>query len=158
MNYLIGERSVRGELIMELKQFIDRYQIAFQNIYRSISEMMEVHVHADITTDQFTTLQLIHKHEKLTSTEIANLVGVGKSAITAIVNRLVQKDLIQRNRYEKDRRIVYLSLTNQGVKIVNKTEQAIHQYITHKLAHFSIDEIEGFLLALEKLAKLMKED
>ena|SRR5690625_3525301 len=144
--------------MIELQQFIQRYQQAFQRIYRNINDMMNEHVHANITTDQFTVLQYIAQNNKVTSTEIAREMGVGKSAITALVNRLVQRNMITRERNEQDRRIVYLRMTDEGLYAVQQTKQAIHRYLEDKLSHFPIEDIEKFLLSIEKLAELMEDD
>ena len=119
--------------------------------------MIKQHVHTDITTEQFTILQFIHQAKSTTTTQIAQSLGVGKSAITAVVNRLVNKELLERNRSETDRRIVAISLTDQGRAVVAETEAEIHRFIADKLGHFNPKEIEGFLIAIEKLAILMEE-
>lgn len=116
--------------------------------------MMKQHTHSDLTTDQFAILQYIHKQGKTTATDIATTFGVGKSAITAFVNRLMHKELITRRRNERDRRIIYLSLTEQGALAVKETEKAIHLFLIEKLEEFDIDDIDRFLQALEKLAHL----
>lgn len=149
---------MQGGRAIELVNYIHRYQLAFQSIYRSVNSMMKEHVHTDITTDQFTVLQFIHQQEKVTSTQISQAMGVRRSAITALVNRLVERAFVQRERNKKDRRIVYLTLTETGTHVVKETENAIHLYLTDKLTHFSIEDIEGFLLSIEKLATLMNED
>lgn len=120
--------------------------------------MIKQHVHTDITTDQFIILQFIYQREKVTATEIAQHFGLAKSAITAYVNRLMQKNLLQRERNEEDRRIIYLSLTEHGTKVVTVTEKEIHQFIEEKLAHFDRKEVEKFLHALERLSDLMEMD
>lgn len=120
--------------------------------------MIKQHVHTDITADQFEILQFINQEKSTTTTQIAQIFGVGKSAITAFVNRLVDKGLLVRNRSEKDRRIVAISLTEQGRKIVAETEKEIHRFIAEKLEHFNLSDIEGFLTAIEKLAILMEND
>ncbi len=120
--------------------------------------MMKKHVHPDITTDQFIVLQHISQHNKVTTTQISQALGVGKSSITALINRLAERNMIERERNKKDRRIVYLQLTDEGVHAVQKTEKAIHRYLEDKLTHFTMDDIEGFLLSIEKLSKLMEKD
>lgn len=142
---------------MELETYIHKYQTAFQRIYRSVNDMIKQHVHEDITTDQFQILQFIKQHEQVTSTQIAQTMGVGKSAITALVNRLVQKEFIERKRNEADRRVVYLRLTDNGNNVVTATEKELYQFIEDKLSHFPVEDIEGFLHALEKLSDLMTD-
>lgn len=153
MNYFF-----RGRFKIDLEKYITRYQLAFQSINRSVNNMIKQHVHTDITTDQFTILQFIHQEEKVTATEIAQHFGLGKSAITAYVNRLMQKDLLQRERNDRDRRIIYLSLTEHGKKVVTITEKEIHYFIEEKLTHFDMKEVEKFLHALERLSDLMEAE
>lgn len=120
--------------------------------------MIKQHVHEEITTDQFTLLQFIAQNPSVTATEIAQSFGVGRSAITALVNRLVQKNLLERKRNEKDRRIIYLSLTDRGKFVVMETEKQINQFLQDKLSHFDVEDTEKFLNLIEKLATLIEND
>src|SRR5699024_8576449 len=117
-NSSLGELLFKELLTIEVNEYIYRYQKSFQRIYRSVSNMLKQHVHEDITTEQFTFLQFIHEEQTVTASEIAQVFGVGRSAITAVVNRLEQKELIVRKRNETDRRIVHISLTRKGKKVV----------------------------------------
>lgn len=119
--------------------------------------MMKQHAHTDITTDQFSILQYILHHESVTATQIAQTFGVGKSAITAFVHRLEQKGFIERQQNRNDRRIIYLSLTEKGTHVVQETEKEIQHFLSDKLSHFDMDEIEQYLFSLEKLALLMDD-
>jgi|SRR5690625_430477 len=119
--------------------------------------MLKNHVHDDITTEQFTFLQYIYEEKEVTASEIAQNFGVGRSAITAVVNRLEQKDLVSRKRNEADRRIVHISLTDKGQIVVLETEKEIHRFINEQLTHFDKTEIDKFLAALEQLSKSMED-
>ncbi|MEM5591745.1 MarR family transcriptional regulator [Niallia circulans] len=46
-----------------------------------------------------------------------------KSAITPIINRLVEKGWVERTRDEKDRRVIYLTLTSAGKVIFGEMEK-----------------------------------
>lgn len=120
--------------------------------------MIKQHVHEDITTDQFTLLQFVEQHQSTTASEIAQYFGVGRSAITALVNRLVEKSLLERKRNEEDRRIIYLSLTDRGKLVVIETEKQINRFLQQKLAYFDESEVEKYLVAIEKLATLVEKD
>ncbi|GGB55954.1 hypothetical protein GCM10011409_36960 [Lentibacillus populi] len=145
-------------MIMELKELIDRYQEAMNTIYRGVNGILKERIHSDITTDQFSTLHYIRNHENATSTEIAHAFGIGKSAVTAQINRLFDKGLIERERDDKDRRNVYLYVTAKGIELVNFTEKELYAEIGKQLAHFNDEEIQTFICSLEKLAEVMKEN
>lgn len=134
---------------------IDRYQTAMNTIYRGVNSILKDKIHADITTDQFATLQYIRNNKKCTSTEIAHAFGVGKSAVTAQINRLFNKELLERNRDQSDRRNVYLYLTPKGLELVNFTEKEVYAVIGEQLADFEKEEITMFIQSIEKLANVM---
>ena len=142
---------------MELQQLFSRYQVAINSIYRGINNTLKNQVHPDITADQFSILQYIHHQQACTSTQISTVFGVGKSAVTAVINRLDEKELIERKRDPKDRRIIELSLTEVGEQLVKQTERELYRIIGEKLSHFDKVEIENYIYALERLASLMEE-
>lgn len=126
-------------------------------IFRSINTVLKERIHSDLTTDQFTTLQFIRNNERCTSTQIAQAFGIGKSAVTAQINRLYDKALIKRVRDDQDRRNIYLFVTEKGVELVEYTEEKLYTYLGEKLTHFEMDEIRFFIQSLEKLATLLED-
>ncbi|MFD2877594.1 MarR family winged helix-turn-helix transcriptional regulator [Paenibacillus rhizoplanae] len=110
-----------------------------------------------LTTDQFLILRLISGQEKCTSTYLAEAVAVGKSSITAIINRLDEAGMIQRTRDENDRRQVYLTMTEYGESVYKTSEKQMQQVISPYLFHFEDDNIELFITMFEKLAFLMQD-
>ncbi|WP_010650195.1 MarR family winged helix-turn-helix transcriptional regulator [Oceanobacillus massiliensis] len=143
---------------MDLKSLVARYQNASNAIYRSLNVILKEKVHSDITTDQFSTLNQILKQEQCTSTDIASAFGIGKSAVTAQINRLHAKGLIKRKRDEADRRVIYLSVTDKGKEFVEYTQDKVYSYIGEHLSHFEEEEIIEFMRSLEKLANLMENN
>ncbi|MCJ7841453.1 MarR family transcriptional regulator [Lederbergia sp. NSJ-179] len=142
---------------MELKELVDRYQAAMNSVYRGVNQILKEKIDPEITTDQFSTLQYIRNNGRCTSTEIAQKFGIGKSAVTAQINKLYDKGFIERKRDEKDRRIVYLNLTQTGKELVELSETKLYPEIYKQLAHFNIEDIQKFIGLLEELAKLMEE-
>ncbi|APC49509.1 MarR family winged helix-turn-helix transcriptional regulator [Virgibacillus halodenitrificans] len=143
---------------MDLLELINRYQDAMNTIDRNVNLILKEKIHTEITTDQFPTLQYIQKHQQCTSSEIAAFLGVGKSAITAQINRLDEKGLIIRRRDKQDRRIVYLQLTEKGNELVDYTRNNLTKEIGTYLGNFNEEEIHTFIHALEKLAHVMATD
>ena len=143
--------------MLDLKCLIKRYQDASNAVYRSINNVLKTKVHNDITTDQFSTLHFVLENGPCTSTEIANVFGIGKSAVTAQINRLFDKELIRRERDDNDRRVIYLTVTEKGKEFVDYTEKELHSFIGRHLSNFNQEEIQQFISSLEKLAELMEE-
>ncbi len=68
-----------------------------------------------LTAAQFNILNLLGYHDgKMEQAELVNLLLVGKSSISIVLNRMVRDSLVQREDHPKDRRQVVLALTNKG--------------------------------------------
>lgn len=107
--------------------------------------------------EQFQILKYISSRGRCTSTELADAFGVGKSSITAMITRMVDKGLLQRTRDQDDRRVVYLTMTEQGQRNYDIVQDQIISTVSKYLVHFEADEVEGFISAFERLARLVGE-
>ncbi|MFD1178070.1 MarR family winged helix-turn-helix transcriptional regulator [Paenibacillus puldeungensis] len=141
----------------ESKRLIERYMEAYFVVTKRMHAEIQEGIQDDITMDQFQVLDYISRHERCTSTELADVFAVGKSSITAMITRLVDKGILQRTRDEDDRRVVYLSLTEHGESNYRKAQQKIMHTVSTYMVHFEAEEIEGFISAFEKLARLIGE-
>jgi DNA-binding MarR family transcriptional regulator len=77
----------------------------------------------DITIAQATVLLMLYKNKEMTTTEIANLLGISKSATTQLVDGLAKKDFITRESDEGDRRIFRIRPSAQGTKFLEKMKR-----------------------------------
>ena len=141
----------------EAEQWINRYLDAYLVVTRQISSKIKERIAEGLTSDQFLILRLIKGQELCTSTYLAEAVCVGKSSITAIINRLVEAGMIERIRDENDRRQVYLSLTELGEVSHQMADKQVKEVISPYLFHFMEEDIEKFITMFEKLAFLMQE-
>ncbi|MDQ0272631.1 MarR family winged helix-turn-helix transcriptional regulator [Cytobacillus purgationiresistens] len=141
----------------EIKELVDRYIAVSFMVNRTGENLIKNEVGSTLTNDQHYTLRYIHGAHSCTSTELAEVFAVKKSAITAIISRLWEKGFILRTRNEKDRRVVYLSLTEKGERLFLETETKIHKLVESFLNEFEQAEIQQFIQTYEKLNKILIE-
>ncbi|MFT4412850.1 MarR family winged helix-turn-helix transcriptional regulator [Fredinandcohnia humi] len=134
-----------------IKEMVDRYLNVSFSVETIAESLVKEQIGSDLTNDQHYTLRYINKVGSCTSTELAEVFDVKKSAITAIINRLWEKGLIQRTRDENDRRLVYLTLTEKGNELFTKTEERVHRLVESIIGGFEEKEILQFLETYEKL-------
>jgi DNA-binding MarR family transcriptional regulator len=68
-----------------------------------------------LTGAQFNILNLLAHHEgKMDQAALVNLLLVGKSSISIVLNRMVRDGLVRREEHPKDRRQTVLMLTPKG--------------------------------------------
>ncbi|MFC7679730.1 MarR family winged helix-turn-helix transcriptional regulator [Paenibacillus sp. GCM10028914] len=139
------------------ESWIKRYIAADMMVSRRIHADTRDGIGVELTREQYQVMCLIHSNERCTSTILADILFVGKSSITAIVNRMVTRNWIERTRDEEDRRIVYLTLTDSGRRVYKKAENQLQSLVSSYLTHFDEGEVEHFITLYEKLARLMHE-
>ena len=71
----------------------------------------------DISVAQWVVLRTLYENKGISLNEAAQLVGVDKSSLSRMVERLVQRGLIDRTD-GNDRRSVGLAVTSEGKKLV----------------------------------------
>ncbi|MGM0883515.1 MAG: MarR family winged helix-turn-helix transcriptional regulator [Bacillota bacterium] len=140
-----------------LHQIIERYEQANFVVNRRLNAMFREQMPEGLTVDQFAVLRYLCTRERCTSSELADIFCVGKSSITAIVTRLTDKKLIKRLPDDKDRRVIYLALTDEGVKMCEIMLERLQPMLANYLKHFDEQEALNFIETFEKLAKEMMQ-
>ena len=112
------------------RQFLSRDEMA-QNTKRSINELLVSlfnHVmdmeakaviteeYSDITNNDMHIIEAIGLEEPRNMSQIARRLGVTVGTLTTNMNGLDRKGYIKRERSEKDKRVVYIRLTEKGRK------------------------------------------
>ncbi|MCH1625632.1 MarR family winged helix-turn-helix transcriptional regulator [Ferdinandcohnia quinoae] len=141
-----------------ITELVDRYLAVSFSVEKKAEALVKEQIGNDLTSDQYYTLRYINNMESCTSTELAEVFDVKKSAITAIITRMWEKGLIQRTRDENDRRVVYLSLTVKGKELFVKTEERIYKLVESFITKFEQAEIEQFIETYERLNQILIKD
>ncbi|MDP4084374.1 MAG: MarR family transcriptional regulator [Bacillota bacterium] len=138
-----------------IKDLINRYVSVSFKVTKKAESLIKVQIGNDLTNDQHYILRYIYHAKECTSSLLAEEFEVNKSAITAIINRMVDRTLIQRTRDKNDRRVVYLSLTEEGNQLFEKTEERVHCLVESIITKFNAEEIKNFIQTYEKLGDLL---
>lgn len=136
-------------------EIVNRYIDVSFSVTKKAESLITEQIGSDLTHDQHYILRYINRVKSCTSTELAEVFEVKKSAITAIITRLWEKGFIQRTRDENDRRVVYLTLTDKGYDFFQKTEEKIQHLVEQFINQFDQKEIEQFIETYEKLNKVI---
>ena len=66
-----------------------------------------------LTSSQLTVLRILSQGE-MTPSAIAAQIGLMQATVTTVIDRLVERKLVQRRRGESDRRHIWIDLTEEG--------------------------------------------
>lgn len=88
-------------------------------------------------------LKLLHGHAN-TAADLAREQICDTGAMTRMLDRLEEKDFIQRTRSSEDRRVVQVALTAKGKELADQMTQVLINVLNHHLRGFSVDEVSQF--------------
>ncbi|MBD0380044.1 MarR family winged helix-turn-helix transcriptional regulator [Paenibacillus sedimenti] len=135
-----------------LSSDMDRFRTAFELTHRRISHAVFAKLESDLTMPQFFMLYMIRKESTPKQTLLAEKMGVKPSAITVMIDRLVQSGHVIRKHHESDRRIVLVDLTPLGEEVLKKAEDVHKEVLARGLSQLPPEELATLVEAFEKLA------
>jgi DNA-binding MarR family transcriptional regulator len=91
---------------------------------QAIPEFLRHVTALDLTTAQVSSLYHLTVHGHRSVSELAEAVGLSMPATSALVERLVQRELVERAEDPDNRRQKRLALTPHGKALVEQLEQA----------------------------------
>ena len=102
----------------------------------------------DISSTQYNVLRILRgSPEGLPCGEIANRMITRDPDITRLLDRLEKRGLISRCRQTKDRRMVMVRITPEGLKLLARLDEPVQEGHRRQLGHLGRDR----LLALTEL-------
>ncbi|HWV22679.1 MAG TPA: MarR family transcriptional regulator [Thermomicrobiales bacterium] len=130
----------RQHLIDQLSNDID--QLGWRNL-RLAEQMLRPH---GLTFPQVVVLSFLNRYgPDMEMSRIASISGLPASTITSIMDRLVKRDLAERNPGVADKRSVTGSITPQGARILDDLERQRDQSLASILEGCTEDEIRTLI-------------
>ncbi|WBW99687.1 MarR family winged helix-turn-helix transcriptional regulator [Oceanirhabdus sp. W0125-5] len=112
----------------------------------------------DLSITEIHTIEEIGMYGSRTMSEIAMDLGITVGTLTIAMNNLVKKGYVNRQRSDRDRRVVEISLTRKG-KLAFRVHEKFHTDMIKNTIEGLTEEEEVVLnSALEKLNKFFKSN
>lgn len=107
----------------------------------------------DITPEQWSVLSCLWEKDGLYSIEIAEKTGRNKHTISRIINLLLKKGLVRRERDPEDKRRAYVYLTDQGRKLEEPVTKVVEEFCAGVFRGVSEKEADKLQQTQERLLK-----
>jgi DNA-binding MarR family transcriptional regulator len=104
-----------------------------------------------MTMPQLRALSLIVNQRGLSSRELATRLAVGASAITPVVDRLVERGFVRRTDDPHDRRIARLEATDRGTDLLDRMAAGQGEVIRDILTQLDPDQLATVEAAFDVL-------
>jgi DNA-binding MarR family transcriptional regulator len=72
----------------------------------------------DLTARQYAVITTVAQHEGLSQTDLVRLTGIDRSTLADVVQRLLKRGVIQRERTMRDGRTYAVSLSSEGRQLL----------------------------------------
>ena len=120
--------------------------MAFRDFDRELSDI-------DITPAIFGVLEILRQNKGLTQTRLATAIGLDRSSLVPLLDKLQKRKLVQREASLTDRRSNHLHLTAGGEQLLVEAERRVRLHEKRILLHLTKSETRQLIQLLTKLAK-----
>jgi MarR family transcriptional regulator, 2-MHQ and catechol-resistance regulon repressor len=128
-------------------------------IYRALSDLARHYQFRNrdeiccygLTVSQCYALQFLSDRQAISSSELSAHLHLDLSSTTRLVDELVKKTLVTRERSDKDGRVREIQITQHGQKLLSKVETDMAQLVSEALSGFgpsNLKELPAILSAL----------
>jgi DNA-binding MarR family transcriptional regulator len=137
--------------VVRARRFDSLQQEAFLNLWRSYDRLREIEDELfsrhDLTAQQYNALRLLqaaHPQKLATLTLAARLVSRAPD-ITRLLDRLNDRELIERERPAENRRIVNVGITEAGRLLLDRLGPDVRACHTRQLGHLKSPELKNLI-------------
>ena len=152
------EKEKRGPDMEEAGKVINKALVSLVNeIWELEGKAIITEEFADITNNDMHIIEAIGTSAGKNMTAVAKRLNITIGSLTTSMNSLVKKEYVERFRSEKDRRVVYVKLTEKG-KAAYRQHENYHAHMTQAvMEHLDQEEVNVLVKTLNVLSKFFRE-
>lgn len=119
------------------------------------TELLKKLQSSGLTPPQFYILKTLDRYGASRATTLAKKMHVKPSAITVMIDRLIDQELVLRYHDQDDRRVVVIELTSKGKAVLEEAMIVRNQHISKYFSKLEVQEREDLLRLFEKLEAII---
>lgn len=143
---------------MDIKDKCDRMMKIAMDIHKKLMAVILKDIEPSLSKSHVYLLAYIQRKGECTVTDIANHLEITLSAVTSLVDKLCIAGLVTRLRSVEDRRVVYMELTTEGKKVLEKIEANKNRLSEKIFSNIDTEEINNFFATIEKITQNILTD
>ncbi len=123
-------------------------RLAHGAVYR---HFMETFADLELTQKQVSVLWLVDDHPDIAQAGLARRMHMDRATTMSIVRRLEERGLIRRARSPSDGRILTLTLTQAGRRVLGKAKKAVNDHEDWLKSRFTDAEVKQLIELLARI-------
>lgn len=126
-----------------------------RNIQRKVVRTAFAQIEEDISLPHLEIIKTLNEEGTRHIAEIGEKLQIPKPQMTHLIDKLEDLHIVTRQACNTDRRIINLTLTDKGKRIIEELDRVIKETIKGKLSFLSEDELRELSLSLQKLGDIL---
>lgn len=132
---------------------------AIRRIVRAIDlRSREVSRKTGLTIPQIVVLQGVKELGEVTTKALSENADLSSATVVTILDKLEEKQLIERYRSTTDRRIVHARLTRKGAEMVSNLPGLLHEEFEQRFSECTVEQRVTLLQSIEQIAEMLNAD
>lgn len=112
----------------------------------------------DYSKNEILALIFLYRNNSVNMTEISAYINAPLNTTTGVVSRLEKKQMVERRRDDKDRRIVNIVLTEKAYDFISKEKKTIEHYFNEVYKQLTDEEKRAVYSVFTKAISALKKD
>ncbi|WP_454780335.1 MarR family winged helix-turn-helix transcriptional regulator [Legionella sp. WA2022007384] len=129
---------------------------------RKIMQQMDYHSRRlnkcyGLTVPQMVCLYEIYENGRMTISTLSKRIYLSMSTIVGVIDRLEEKQFVNRTRDIQDRRIIYIDITEKGKEFVSAAPYLLHNRLNDNLQVLTVEEQIALANSINLLVDLLRD-
>ena len=134
-------------------QALKRFRLIFKAVQQ---HSQQVETDSRVTSAQLWMMWELSKKPGSKVTELANAISIHHSTASNLLDKLEKKGLILRERISLDQRVVTVSLTQNGIDLINQAPSPSRGLLQHALYELPENVVKSLVKNLDVLVNQMQ--
>jgi DNA-binding MarR family transcriptional regulator len=126
-------------------------------LMRFIRADMRTHSAECLSIPQLRSLAFLKRNPGASLSEVAEHLGVTCATASTTIERLVQRNLVQRSDHPQERRRVVLNLTEEGKQLLEQSQQKTRAHIAEILKDLTPEQVSQIEEGLTLLKNVFEQ-
>lgn len=132
--------------------------VVLSRAYRAINDLANKHITTfQLNPTEFAVLELLYHKGDQPLQQIGGKILLASGSITYVVDKLEQKGYLARKACDKDRRVTFAHITEEGKKLMEEIFPSHEEKIDDIFSVLSVDEKDQLIQLLKKAGYHAKE-
>jgi DNA-binding MarR family transcriptional regulator len=143
---------------MEDKKFYEELTSTISSMHTKIvHKLSSVLIKGKLGFAQMVVIDVLRRDGELKMSDMAKILGVTKSAVTGITDRLIRDGFLTRERSDRDRRVVWMRLTKKGSFLSKKFYKNKLNFMRSIFSKISKKDKISYLKIIRKIKNNLKD-